>query len=265
MVIDSANLPGTAAQPGQVAASTSSAAASRTIPTASSSHHAPQQQPECIPLLDFITNIMKFVEANLSNNSTDDHCKEFVKQITPADPQPAQSARRLSELDRLSVGRAGVQGHTALGVRAPGARPGAKLAVRGTRQVRVALRRLPGLGRLHNTRGGRESPRLEAHADADSQRRIRGRLAAAARARPGRHAPGRGQLPAADASAACGVQCALARLPAQHARQDQPQRRAQSGREPVWRARGCARARRPLASLHGNLSKLDSSYTVGQK
>ena len=39
-----------------------------------------QQQPECIPLLDYITNIMKFVEAILSNNSTDDHCKEFVKQ-----------------------------------------------------------------------------------------------------------------------------------------------------------------------------------------
>ena len=38
------------------------------------------QQPEIIPLLDYITNIMKFVEAILSNNSTDDHCKEFVKQ-----------------------------------------------------------------------------------------------------------------------------------------------------------------------------------------
>jgi E3 ubiquitin-protein ligase HUWE1 len=41
------------------------------------------QQPkpvECVPLLDYITNIMKFIEAILSNNSTDDHCKEFVKQ-----------------------------------------------------------------------------------------------------------------------------------------------------------------------------------------
>ena len=38
------------------------------------------QQLESIPLLDYITNIMKFVEAILSNNSTDDHCKEFVKQ-----------------------------------------------------------------------------------------------------------------------------------------------------------------------------------------
>ncbi len=37
-------------------------------------------QLESIPLLDYITNIMKFVEAILSNNTTDDHCKEFVKQ-----------------------------------------------------------------------------------------------------------------------------------------------------------------------------------------
>ena len=37
-------------------------------------------QLESVPLLDYITNIMKFIEAILSNNSTDDHCKEFVKQ-----------------------------------------------------------------------------------------------------------------------------------------------------------------------------------------
>jgi hypothetical protein len=47
--------------------------------TASSSTNVTTQF-ECIPLLDYITNIMKFVEAILSNNSTDDHCKEFVKQ-----------------------------------------------------------------------------------------------------------------------------------------------------------------------------------------
>ncbi len=35
---------------------------------------------ECVPLLDYITNIMKFIEAILSNNSTDVNCKEFVKQ-----------------------------------------------------------------------------------------------------------------------------------------------------------------------------------------
>lgn len=33
-----------------------------------------------IPLIDYILNVMKFVDAILSNNSTDDHCKEFVKQ-----------------------------------------------------------------------------------------------------------------------------------------------------------------------------------------
>jgi E3 ubiquitin-protein ligase HUWE1 len=39
-----------------------------------------QQQMEAVPLLDYITNIMKFIESILSNNLTDDHCKEFVKQ-----------------------------------------------------------------------------------------------------------------------------------------------------------------------------------------
>lgn len=33
-----------------------------------------------IVLVDYILNVMKFVDAVLSNNSTDDHCKEFVKQ-----------------------------------------------------------------------------------------------------------------------------------------------------------------------------------------
>jgi len=53
----------------------------------SSTSRTPTQPPiqptsslECTPLLDYITNIMKFVEAILSNNSTDDRCKEFVKQ-----------------------------------------------------------------------------------------------------------------------------------------------------------------------------------------
>lgn len=31
-----------------------------------------------IPLIDYILNVMKFVDAILSNNSTDDHCREFV-------------------------------------------------------------------------------------------------------------------------------------------------------------------------------------------
>ncbi|XP_076109103.1 E3 ubiquitin-protein ligase HUWE1-like isoform X2 [Mytilus galloprovincialis] len=37
-------------------------------------------EKEAIPLMDYVLNVMKFVEAILSNNSTDDHCKEFVTQ-----------------------------------------------------------------------------------------------------------------------------------------------------------------------------------------
>nr|XP_015209351.1 PREDICTED: E3 ubiquitin-protein ligase HUWE1 [Lepisosteus oculatus] len=33
-----------------------------------------------IPLMDYILNVMKFVESILSNNTTDDHCQEFVSQ-----------------------------------------------------------------------------------------------------------------------------------------------------------------------------------------
>uniref|UniRef100_UPI00358F3842 E3 ubiquitin-protein ligase HUWE1 isoform X5 n=1 Tax=Myxine glutinosa TaxID=7769 RepID=UPI00358F3842 len=33
-----------------------------------------------IPLMDYILNVMKFVESILSNNTTDDHCQEFVTQ-----------------------------------------------------------------------------------------------------------------------------------------------------------------------------------------
>lgn len=36
--------------------------------------------PIKIPLIDYILNVMKFVDAILSNNSTDDHCREFVAQ-----------------------------------------------------------------------------------------------------------------------------------------------------------------------------------------
>ena len=31
-------------------------------------------------MVDYIHNVMKFVDAILSNNSTDDHCREFVSQ-----------------------------------------------------------------------------------------------------------------------------------------------------------------------------------------
>ncbi|XP_057320129.1 E3 ubiquitin-protein ligase HUWE1-like isoform X1 [Microplitis mediator] len=42
----------------------------------------PQQPREKTPiaLVDYIHNVMKFVDAILSNNSTDDHCREFVSQ-----------------------------------------------------------------------------------------------------------------------------------------------------------------------------------------
>ena len=33
-----------------------------------------------VPLVDYVLNVMKFVDAILSNNSTDDHCREFVVQ-----------------------------------------------------------------------------------------------------------------------------------------------------------------------------------------
>ena len=38
----------------------------------------PDKEP--VPLVDYIHNVMKFVDAILSNNSTDDHCREFVVQ-----------------------------------------------------------------------------------------------------------------------------------------------------------------------------------------
>ncbi|KAJ1530610.1 hypothetical protein ONE63_005490 [Megalurothrips usitatus] len=64
---------------------------------ASSSSHQPQSAVEAsaissssanssntektpIALIDYIINVMKFVDAILSNNSTDDHCREFVNQ-----------------------------------------------------------------------------------------------------------------------------------------------------------------------------------------
>ncbi|KAK6177350.1 hypothetical protein SNE40_015469 [Patella caerulea] len=36
------------------------------------------QEKQAIPLMDYVLNVMRFVEAILSNNSTDDHCREFV-------------------------------------------------------------------------------------------------------------------------------------------------------------------------------------------
>lgn len=40
----------------------------------------PETERTPIALIDYIHNVMKFVDAILSNNSTDDHCREFVSQ-----------------------------------------------------------------------------------------------------------------------------------------------------------------------------------------
>lgn len=52
-----------------------------------SSHNQTESQEQTgesektpIALVDYILNIMKFIDAILSNNSTDDHCREFVTQ-----------------------------------------------------------------------------------------------------------------------------------------------------------------------------------------
>lgn len=47
-------------------------------PSASPSSSCLEKEP--VPLVDYIHNVMKFVDAILSNNSTDDHCREFVSQ-----------------------------------------------------------------------------------------------------------------------------------------------------------------------------------------
>lgn len=53
-------------------------------PASASAASAPAEK-EPVPLVDYIHNVMKFVDAILSNNSTDDHCREFVAQkgLTP--------------------------------------------------------------------------------------------------------------------------------------------------------------------------------------
>lgn len=39
-----------------------------------------ERQP--IALIDYVLNTMKFIDAILSNNSTDDHCREFVQKVS---------------------------------------------------------------------------------------------------------------------------------------------------------------------------------------
>ncbi|XP_053985847.1 E3 ubiquitin-protein ligase HUWE1-like isoform X2 [Hylaeus volcanicus] len=64
-------------------ASTSSHPQREEQPSPSSAQPGPPPQPRektPIALVEYIHNVMKFVDAILSNNSTDDHCREFVAQ-----------------------------------------------------------------------------------------------------------------------------------------------------------------------------------------
>lgn len=44
------------------------------------SQAAASNKQQIVPLVDYILHVMKFLEAILSNNNTDDHCREFVLQ-----------------------------------------------------------------------------------------------------------------------------------------------------------------------------------------
>ncbi|XP_070192440.1 E3 ubiquitin-protein ligase HUWE1-like isoform X3 [Littorina saxatilis] len=76
----------TAASSAEGAAAPASATASSAVSSSgakSASQDAIQsksQERQAIPLMEYVLNVMKFVEAILSNNSTDDHCREFVTQ-----------------------------------------------------------------------------------------------------------------------------------------------------------------------------------------
>merc|ERR1712045_160964 len=51
-----------------------------TLDDHSKSSSPSSSEKEAVPLVDYIHNVMKFVDAILSNNATDDHCREFVQQ-----------------------------------------------------------------------------------------------------------------------------------------------------------------------------------------
>ena len=51
-----------------------------TLDDPSKSSSPSSSEKEAVPLVDYIHNVMKFVDAILSNNATDDHCREFVQQ-----------------------------------------------------------------------------------------------------------------------------------------------------------------------------------------
>lgn len=70
-----------------------------------------QNERTPIPLIDYILNVMKFVDAILSNNSTDDHCREFVNQ---GGLQPLLSILSLPNLPVESPITASAQGVAAV-------------------------------------------------------------------------------------------------------------------------------------------------------
>lgn len=53
--------------------------ASSALVSASAESGQSNDEKQHVPLVDYILNVMRFVESILSNNSTDDHCREFVK------------------------------------------------------------------------------------------------------------------------------------------------------------------------------------------
>ena len=66
-------------------ATTSSTATGLSLAVPASSSSLVEEVKQPIPLVDYIVNVMRFIDSILSNNSTDDHCREFVKQkgLTP--------------------------------------------------------------------------------------------------------------------------------------------------------------------------------------
>ncbi|CAG0892782.1 unnamed protein product, partial [Cyprideis torosa] len=56
------------------------AASSRQETPPSDQQKAEKEQKIPVPLVDYINNVIKFLEAILTNNATEDHCKEFFQQ-----------------------------------------------------------------------------------------------------------------------------------------------------------------------------------------
>jgi len=72
--------PATASESGGQASASAGVGSATGGASTSSVAISPTCEKEPVPLVDYIHNVMKFVDAILSNNSTDDHCREFVQQ-----------------------------------------------------------------------------------------------------------------------------------------------------------------------------------------